>query len=62
MAEPKVDSYPLTPIERQWVVVALTTQRSVLVRSRNKEMTGGDIWLLRGKEIDALSALITRLS
>lgn len=61
----KVISVPgsdLTAIERQWIVVSLRTQHAVLSRSRNKEMTGSEIWNLRTRELDQLSALVQRFS
>ncbi len=53
-----VKSFDLDPIQRAWVAQSLSTQRGVLVRSRTKEMPGGQIHELRGKEIAALDALI----
>lgn len=58
MAQVDVKKFELDSISRSWVHQSLTTQRNVLLRSRNKEVTGGEIWVLRGKEIEALNALI----
>ena len=52
----------LTAMERQWIVQSLKTQYAVLQRSRNKEHVGSEIYMLRGRELDALNALITRFS
>lgn len=55
-------SAELTAMEKQWIKKALETQRNVLQRSRNNEMAGSEIWTLRGKEIETLTALIGRFS
>lgn len=52
--------FSLTAMERAWVRQALTTQRAALMRSRQKEIAGSEIWSLRGKEIDSLNVLIER--
>lgn len=52
----------LTAIEKQWIKKSLETMRNVLMRSRGKEVVGGEIWVLRGKEVDALNVLIGRFS
>jgi hypothetical protein len=53
-----VKSFDLDAMQRAWVAQSLATQRGVLVRSRQKEMPGGQIHELRGKEIAALDALV----
>lgn len=52
----------LDTIERSWVHVSLLAKREQLVRSRNKEVTGSEIWVLRGKEIEALNALAPKFA
>lgn len=47
--------------ERQWLRKAVETQRGALIRSRAKELDGSEIWSLRGREIEALTALLSRL-
>lgn len=61
-ASPEVKKFDLDATQRMWVLSSLTTQRNVLLRSRNKEVTGGEIWVLRGKEIEALNGLIVIFS
>jgi len=51
--DPKV-SVELSSLERQWIVKSISSQRAMLIRSRQKELPGTDIWTLRGREIDAL--------
>lgn len=55
-------SVELDVIEKSWVHVSLMAKREQLVRSRNKEVTGSEIWVLRGKEIEALNALTPKFS
>lgn len=50
----------LDVIERSWVSVSLQAKREQLVRSRNKEVTGSEIWSLRGREIEAINLLLPR--
>jgi hypothetical protein len=52
----------LTVLDVAWIVQSAGTQRNVLIRSRNKEIQGGEVWALRGREIDALNALILKFS
>lgn len=64
-ATDKVVSVPgsdLTAMERMWIVQALKTQFAVLQRSRNKENAGSEIWALRGRELEAINALIVRFN
>lgn len=48
-------------LEKGWIVQSLNTQRAALIRSRNKEMTGGEIHTLRTKEIEFLNSLISKM-
>lgn len=50
-----------TPLEKAWLTQSLTTQRQALTRSRAKEMTGGEIYTLRTKEIHQLEQLQTKI-
>lgn len=56
MAE--VKGVEFTGSQRAWIKLGLEAKRDQLVRVRNKEVAGSEIWVLRGKEIEALSALI----
>ena len=58
--EKKEEGVVLDVLERQWVRKSLETQRAVIVRGRNKELPGSDIWTLRGKEMDILTNLISK--
>lgn len=49
------------PLEKQWLVKACETLRDKLVRNRMKEMTGSEIYTLRGKEIESLNELLNRI-
>lgn len=53
-------SFDLSVLERGWIKQSLETQKKVLLRSRSKEITGGEIWALRGKEIDVLTIIISK--
>lgn len=55
-------SFEFSVMERGWIRQCVETQRKVLLRSRLKEIAGGEIWQLRGKEIDALTALLAKVS
>lgn len=59
MAE-AVGKYEFNAVERGWLKKSLESQRSMLIRSRQKELTGSDVWVLRGKEIEFLTVLISR--
>lgn len=59
MAEAK-KSFELDTLERGWIKQAIMNQVRMLTRSRNKEITGGAVWKLRGDEIDFLNALVAR--
>lgn len=47
----------VTALDRAWIVQALDNQAKMLTRSRAKEISGGEIWMLRGKEIDTIAAV-----
>lgn len=47
-------------LERQWIFQALMSQRQMLIRSRQKEHVGSEVYLFRGKEIEFLSSLMRR--
>lgn len=47
----------LSPLERGWLKQCIGTQAAALRRSRQKEISGGEIWVLRGKELETLAAL-----
>lgn len=53
----KVHEVKLDAVERQWVKQAIATQRAVLVRKRNSEVDGSEIYGLRQREIAALDSL-----
>lgn len=59
MAE-QVSKFEFSVLERQYLARALDLYKASLVRSRSKEMAGSDIWTLRGKEIEAVGALLSR--
>lgn len=46
-----------TNMEKQWLSQCIKTQRAALVRSKNKEVAGGEIERLRNKEIEYLNNL-----
>jgi len=54
--------YEITMTEKQWIHKSLSTQRDSLLRGRQKEMTGSEIWQLRGKEIEILNGLINKFA
>lgn len=51
----------LLPLERQWIAKAVITLRAQLARARSKELSGSEIYNLRGKEIQMLDSLYNRL-
>lgn len=60
MAEAKSEvkkSFEFDAQERGWIKQALLNQSKMLMRSRTKEIAGGEIWHLRGKEIDIVNTL-----
>lgn len=62
MAEQSIVKLELSVLERQYVKRSLEVLRTTLVRSRAKELAGSDVYTFRGKEIEALTALIGRVS
>lgn len=55
-------SVELDVVERSWVHVSVLAKREQLLRSRNKELAGSEIWVLRGKEIEALNMLAPKFA
>jgi len=53
-------SYDLDVLERGWIKQALMNQSKMLQRSRTREIVGGEIWSLRGKEIEVVNTLAQR--
>lgn len=49
--------FELDVLEKQWIVKALESQRNMVVRARNREMAGSEIYMLRSKEIQAIDAI-----
>lgn len=47
----------VTALDRAWIMQSLDNQAKMLARSRQKEISGGEVWVLRGKEIDTLQAV-----
>lgn len=68
MAEKKDGTEPtrygitLDLVEKLWVQKSLDLQKTALVRSRNKEMAGSEIYFLRQKEIDVVEALMKKIA
>lgn len=50
------------PLAKLWVQRSLEFQRAALIRSRTKEVPGGEIYVLRSKEINYLTSLIEEYS
>lgn len=48
-------------LERLYVSRALASYRASLVRSRNKEMVGSEVWRIRGNEIDRVADIVRKL-
>lgn len=46
-----------TALEKAWLLKCIDLQHRALIRSQNAELAGGEIWVLRGKEIATLNAL-----
>lgn len=59
MAE-QMKGMELSQLERGWIKQALVSQSKMLMRSRTKEIVGGEIWVLRGKEIEIVNTLAQR--
>lgn len=53
-------SFEFESIERAWIKQALLNQSKMLVRNRTKEIAGGEVWTLRGKEIEIVNAIAAR--
>jgi hypothetical protein len=47
-------------LEKAWIKQSIAVQIKALMRSRQKEIAGGEVWALRGKELDFLNALAAR--
>ena len=60
MAEVTKVKFEFDAIERGWIKQSLGNQVKMLLRSRQKEIVGGEIWSLRGKEIEFLNGLISK--
>lgn len=63
MAEIKtgsMKSFEFDATERAWIKQSLMNQSKMLLRARSKEIVGGEIWTLRGREIESLNALAVR--
>lgn len=54
--------FDLTLIEVLWLRKSLDMTRVSLMRSRDKEIVGSEIYLLRGREVDAVMALSQKLA
>jgi hypothetical protein len=57
-----ISTVELAPLDRAWIVQSLKNQAIMLGRSRNKEITGGEVWILRGKEIDQIHATLAKIT
>lgn len=44
-------------LERSWIRIAIQNQIKMIGRARTKELVGGDVWILRGKEMETLQAI-----
>lgn len=62
MAEAAKEVVVKDAMDRGWIKKALESQRAMLIRSRTKEMTGSEVWHLRGREIEQLNLLIGKFS
>lgn len=58
--KPVSRSFELTVLETEWLKQCIMLQRAALTRSRNKEMSQSEIYHLRTKEIEFLTALSGR--
>lgn len=52
----------VTPVERQWLHVAVGNQINMIRRSRSKEMFGSEIHNLRGRELEQLEVIRRKVS
>lgn len=55
-------SFEFDAAERAWLRIALKNQMQVLSRARTREVVGGEVHALRGKELAALSALAEKVA
>lgn len=63
MADAKLSTgVEVTLVDRLWIRKALELQRAALVRARAKEMSGSEVWHLRGRELEGLNALLSRFA
>lgn len=60
MADANVKKFDIEVMDRQWIHSSLQAKRDQLVRARNKETSGSQVWVIRGQEIEQLNALINR--
>lgn len=49
-------------MELAWLRKSCETQRNVLIRQRGKEQVGSEIYAMRGREVDAVNALLQKLT
>lgn len=61
MADTKV-KYEFDAAERAWLRISIQNQIKMLQRARTKEVVGGDVHALRGREIDALNILAQKVA
>lgn len=54
--------YDFDANERAWLRIALKNQIQVLTRARTREVVGGEVHALRGREIAALNALAEKVA
>jgi len=59
-SEPFKVTLGLTSMEVMWLHQCIEFQIRMLIRSRGKEVTGGEMYALRSKEIESLRALSQR--
>lgn len=52
----------VTVVDKQWLRRALETQRNVIVRTRNKEVVGSEIYELRTREIGQINAVLDKVN
>lgn len=53
--------FEFSVVDVQWLRKSLQFQQAGLIRSRGKETVGSEIYVLRSREIEALSNLIMRI-
>lgn len=49
-------------VDRQWLRIACDNQIKMLMRARTKEVVGGEVHAMRGREIDQLNKLKEKLA